>query len=79
MELYLTLTRVRNDQGREAALRLVNEQMKWSKPRNRECEKEWAGSPVTQVSRKMLDCLFAGRKTVLLILKPLSAKPSNVG
>ena len=58
MELQLTLTRVGNDQGRGAVLRLVNEQKKWSKRRNRECEKQWAGSPVTQVSYNMLDCHF---------------------
>ena len=71
MELQLTLTRVRNDQGRGAVLRLVDEQMKWSKRRNRECEKQWADSSVNQVSRNMLDCHFRWTENRTAYLKAL--------
>ena len=55
-QLKATLAHVGATHGVGAADRLANDQLKWAKRRDRTCEKEMAGSPVTQVARNTLGC-----------------------
>jgi uncharacterized protein YecT (DUF1311 family) len=55
-QLKVTLAHLEATRGVRAADRLADEQLKWGKRRDRKCEKEMAGSPVTQVARNTLGC-----------------------
>ena len=55
-QLKVTLAHVEDTRGVRAANRLADEQLKWAKRRDRKCEEEMAGSPVTQVARNTLGC-----------------------
>ena len=55
-QFKVTLAHVRASRGARAVDRLADEQLKWAKRRDRKCEKQMAGSPVTQVARNTLGC-----------------------
>ena len=55
-QFKVTLAHVRASRGARAVNRLADEQLKWVKRRDRKCEKQMAGSPVTQVARNTLGC-----------------------
>ena len=55
-QLQVRSAHVRATRGLRAADRLADEQLKWVKHRDRQCEKQMAGSPVTQVARNTLGC-----------------------
>lgn len=55
-QLKVTLAHVEATRGARAADRLADEQLEWAKRRDRKCEKQMAGSPVTQVARNTLSC-----------------------
>lgn len=50
------LAHVEAFRGAGAVDRLADEQLKWAKRRDRKCEKQIAGSPVTKVARNTLGC-----------------------
>ena len=53
----VTLAHVRANTGESSALRLRNEQRKWLRDRNRQCEALAAASPVTQAGRNEMGCM----------------------
>jgi uncharacterized protein YecT (DUF1311 family) len=55
-QLKVTLAHVEATRGARVADRLADRQLKWAKRRDRKCEKQMAGSPVTQVARNTLGC-----------------------
>jgi uncharacterized protein YecT (DUF1311 family) len=55
-QLKLTLAHVEATRGARAADRLADAQLKWANGRDRKCEKQMAGTPVTQVARNTLGC-----------------------
>jgi len=55
-QFKVTLAHAEASRGARAVDRLADEQRKWAKRRDRKCEKQMAGSPVTQVARNTLGC-----------------------
>lgn len=55
-QFNVTLAHVEASRGARSGDRFADEQLKWAKRRNRKCEKQMAGSPVTQFARNMLGC-----------------------
>lgn len=55
-QLGFTVAHIQAARGARAARRFADEQLRWVKRRDRTCEKQMAGSPVTQFARNTLDC-----------------------
>lgn len=55
-QFKVTRAQVEASRAARAGVRLADEQLKWAKRRNRKCEKQMAGSPVTQFARNTLSC-----------------------
>ena len=55
-QFKVTLAHVEATRRPSAARHLADRQLKWTKRRDRECEKLMADSPVTQVGRNNLNC-----------------------
>lgn len=64
----VALSHVEASQGARVARRLRSEQRKWIRHRERHCEVESAGSPVTQRGRNYMSCmdLLTQRRTAQL-------------
>lgn len=64
----LTISQVEMSNGESAAKRLRNDQRRWVRDSNRECEALAADSPTTQQGRNFTDCmtLLTEKRTVQL-------------
>ena len=71
-QLKVTLAHVEATRGARAADRLAEEQLEWAKRRDRKCEKEMAGSPVTQIARNTLGCQTISTEQRIAHLKALA-------
>ena len=73
-QLKLTLAHLKASRGVRAADRLADKQRKWTKRRDRECGKEMARSPETQIARNTLGCRAEWTEQRTAQLKALVAK-----
>ena len=71
-QFKVTQAHVKASRGTRAADRLVDAHLKWAKRRYRKCEKQMAGSPVTQVARNTLGCQTQWTKQRTAQLKALA-------